>query len=136
MAVILGAKAAVIGSCLAIFWPGAFIFGFPGVMAHHWELAFHMSRGAVARTLFFALTAVGLSMGQAVLILTAFNFANGASRLVSGYLYDVIGRNTTLSFAFLASGCAGRSLALLDYFRCRDRLCFRYPLRRFSTFGE
>jgi OFA family oxalate/formate antiporter-like MFS transporter len=24
---------AVIGSSMAIFWPGAFIFGFPGVMA-------------------------------------------------------------------------------------------------------
>ena len=48
----------------------------------------------------------GLSAGQAVLILTAFNLTNGLSRLASGYLSDIIGRNVTMSLAFLAAGCA------------------------------
>ena len=48
----------------------------------------------------------GLSAGQAVLILTAFNLTNGLSRLASGYLSDIIGRNVTMGLAFLAAGCA------------------------------
>ena len=48
----------------------------------------------------------GLNINQAVLILTAFNLTNGLSRLASGYLSDIIGRNVTLSLAFLAAGCA------------------------------
>ncbi len=48
----------------------------------------------------------GLDMRQAVLILTAFNLTNGLSRLASGYLSDIIGRNVTMSLAFLAAGCA------------------------------
>jgi OFA family oxalate/formate antiporter-like MFS transporter len=48
----------------------------------------------------------GLSINQAVLILTAFNLANGLSRPASGYLSDIIGRNITMSLAFLAGGCA------------------------------
>ena len=48
----------------------------------------------------------GLSINQAVLILTAFNLANGLSRPASGYLSDIIGRNVTMGLAFLAGGCA------------------------------
>ena len=48
----------------------------------------------------------GLNISQAVLILTAFNLTNGLSRPASGYLSDIIGRNVTLSLAFLAGGCA------------------------------
>lgn len=48
----------------------------------------------------------GLNVGQAALILTAFNLTNGLSRLASGYLSDIIGRNVTMSMAFLAAGCA------------------------------
>jgi OFA family oxalate/formate antiporter-like MFS transporter len=48
----------------------------------------------------------GLGINQAVLILTAFNLTNGLSRPASGYLSDIIGRNVTLSLAFLAGGCA------------------------------
>lgn len=54
--------AALIGCSVAIFWPGAFIFGFPGVMASHWQATFHVGRGAVGNVLFFILAAVGLFM--------------------------------------------------------------------------
>ncbi len=53
---------AVIASCAAIFWPGAFIFGFPGVMGQHWQQTLEVSRAATGRTLFFALAAVGVFM--------------------------------------------------------------------------
>ena len=49
-------------SCMAIFWPGAFIFGFPGIMAPYWQKTFHVGRGEVGRTLFFLLAAVGTFM--------------------------------------------------------------------------
>ncbi len=40
----------------AIFWPGAFIFGFPGVLRQHWQQAFGADGGAIGRTVFFLLT--------------------------------------------------------------------------------
>jgi MFS transporter, OFA family, oxalate/formate antiporter len=53
---------AVIGSSMAIFWPGALIFGFPGVMAPYWMKTFHAGRGAIGNILFFVLAAVGAFM--------------------------------------------------------------------------
>jgi OFA family oxalate/formate antiporter-like MFS transporter len=55
-----------------------------------------------------------LGLNQAVLILTAFNLANGLSRPASGYLSDIIGRNVTMSLAFLAGGCAYFLMPLLN----------------------
>ena len=56
----------------------------------------------------------GLSINQAVMILTTFNLTNGLSRPVSGYLSDIIGRNLTMSLAFLAGGCAYFLMPLLN----------------------
>ena len=53
---------AIIGSSLAIFWPGALIFGFPGVMAPYWMKTFEVGRGAIGNILFFVLAAVGIFM--------------------------------------------------------------------------
>ena len=53
---------AVIASSLVIFCPGAFIFGFPGVMGPHWQQMFHVGRGAIGSTLFFSLAPSGLFM--------------------------------------------------------------------------
>ncbi len=53
---------AVLGSALCIFWPGALIFGYPGVMAAYWQEVFHVGRGAIGNILFFVLSAVGLLM--------------------------------------------------------------------------
>jgi OFA family oxalate/formate antiporter-like MFS transporter len=50
------------GSCAAIFWPGALAFGFPGVMASHWQHTFGIGRGEVGATMFFLLVAVGSFM--------------------------------------------------------------------------
>ena len=53
---------AVLGSCIAIFWPGALTFGFPGVMAPIWQEMFHAGRAATGLTIFFMLAAVGVFM--------------------------------------------------------------------------
>jgi OFA family oxalate/formate antiporter-like MFS transporter len=53
---------AVLGSCIAIFWPGALTFGFPGVMAPIWQEMFHVGRTATGITIFFMLAAVGVFM--------------------------------------------------------------------------
>ncbi len=53
---------ALAGSSLAIFWPGAFFFGFPGVMASYWQNNLHVGRGAIGNILFFVLAAVGIFM--------------------------------------------------------------------------
>jgi len=52
----------VIGCCMALFWPGALNFGFPGVMAPLWQEMFHIGRGASGNTIFFMLAAVGIFM--------------------------------------------------------------------------
>jgi OFA family oxalate/formate antiporter-like MFS transporter len=48
----------------------------------------------------------GLDLASAVVILTAFNITNGVSRLVMGWLSDVVGRQRTMSAVFLAAGCS------------------------------
>ena len=46
----------LIASAGAIFWPGAYIFGFPGVMRQNWQQAFNVGGSAVGQTIFFILT--------------------------------------------------------------------------------
>lgn len=53
---------AVLGACIAIFWPGSLTFGFPGVMAPIWQEMFHVGRAATGLTIFFMLAAVGAFM--------------------------------------------------------------------------
>ena len=54
---------AVIGSAGAIFWPGAFWFGYPGVMGPLWQQErYDVGRGEIGNTLFFVLATVGIFM--------------------------------------------------------------------------
>jgi len=53
---------ALLGTCIAVFWPGALTFGFPGVMAPIWQEMFHVGRAATGLTIFFMLAAVGAFM--------------------------------------------------------------------------
>ena len=46
----------LISCACAIFWPGAFIFGFPGVMRQYWQETFNVGSSAVGQTVFFVLT--------------------------------------------------------------------------------
>ncbi len=51
-----GRTLTLISCACAIFWPGAFIFGFPGVMSQHWRQAFNVGGSEIGRTIFFILT--------------------------------------------------------------------------------
>jgi MFS transporter, OFA family, oxalate/formate antiporter len=53
---------ALVGCSVTIFWSGAFIFGFSGVMAAYWQQKLHMGRGATGNIMFFILIAVGIFM--------------------------------------------------------------------------
>ena len=55
-------SAALIAGCAAIFWPGSFVFGFPGAMSSHWQGLFEVGQAEVGQTLFFVLLAVGSGM--------------------------------------------------------------------------
>jgi MFS transporter, OFA family, oxalate/formate antiporter len=50
------------GACGAIFWPGAFIFGLPGVLGENWEAAFAVGRAELGRVMFVLLAGVGFFM--------------------------------------------------------------------------
>jgi len=53
---------AILGCSVAVFWPGSFIFGFPGVMASHWQETFQVGKGAIGNVLFFVLVSLGVFM--------------------------------------------------------------------------
>ncbi|MFH2091915.1 MAG: MFS transporter [Pseudomonadota bacterium] len=48
--------------CLAIFFPGAFVFGFPGVMAAQWQAMFQVNKADIGQLMFFILIGSGSSM--------------------------------------------------------------------------
>jgi len=48
----------------------------------------------------------GLSLSQAVVLLTAFNLTNGSGRLISGFFSDRVGRSRTMAVAFLCAAIA------------------------------
>ena len=50
-----GRATILIACACAIFWPGSFIFGYPGVMRQHWQQAFNVGGAEVGRTIFFIL---------------------------------------------------------------------------------
>lgn len=53
---------AIIGCCIAIFWPGALTFGFPGVMASIWQKMFLVGSADTGAVIFSMLAAVGIFM--------------------------------------------------------------------------
>jgi OFA family oxalate/formate antiporter-like MFS transporter len=53
---------AVIFASLAVVWPGALMFGYPGLMGAHWQKAFGVGQGPIGNTLFFMWAAVALFM--------------------------------------------------------------------------
>ncbi len=48
--------------CMAIFFPGAFVFGFPGVMASEWQTMFQANKAQIGRLMFFILAGTGAAM--------------------------------------------------------------------------
>ncbi len=52
----------LIFGCLALFFPGSFVFGFPGVMAGQWQMLFAANKTQIGRVMFFILAGTGFSM--------------------------------------------------------------------------
>lgn len=53
---------AVVGSAMAIFWPGALVFGYAGVMGPFWQQLFHVGKGSIGNSMFFLLSSLGIFM--------------------------------------------------------------------------
>ncbi len=55
-------KIILLFGCLCIFFPGSFVFGFPGVMAVEWQTLFGANQAQIGRIMFFVLAGTGFSM--------------------------------------------------------------------------
>lgn len=55
-------KIILVFGCLCIFFPGSFVFGFPGVMASEWQAMFNINKAQMTRMMFFVLAGTGCSM--------------------------------------------------------------------------
>lgn len=62
MSVLTNKKVTLVFGCLAIFFPGSFVFGFPGVMASQWQELFHVNKAQIGSLMFFMLSGTGFSM--------------------------------------------------------------------------
>ncbi len=62
MTLIKNRKIILVFGCIVIFFPGAFVFGFPGVMASHWQEFFNVNREQIGKIMFFILAGTGCSM--------------------------------------------------------------------------
>ena len=85
---------AIVGSSIAIFWPGALIFGYPGVMSPYWRDLFQVGTGATGNVMFFILAAVGIFM------------------FVAGKWQERIGAKLTVSIGIII---CGSSLFIASY---------------------
>ena len=77
-----------------------------------WVLAGAAGASMLVLATGFGLTR-GLSLSQAVIILTAFNLTNGVGRLISGYFSDKVGRSQTMAMTFF---CAAIAYLMLPHF--------------------
>jgi len=62
MSLLSNKKIILFFGCLTIFFPGSFVFGFPGVMASQWQTLFQVNKAEIGRLMFFILAGTGFSM--------------------------------------------------------------------------
>ncbi|WP_300464121.1 MFS transporter [Desulfobacula sp.] len=62
MPVVTNKRIILVFGCLTIFFNGAFVFGFPGVMASEWQALFHVNKAQIGQLMFFILAGTGFSM--------------------------------------------------------------------------
>jgi OFA family oxalate/formate antiporter-like MFS transporter len=58
----MGKYLSFVGSLVALFWSGSFVFGYPGVMGSYWKELLQVGSGEVGNTLFILLATVGVFM--------------------------------------------------------------------------
>jgi OFA family oxalate/formate antiporter-like MFS transporter len=101
--------------CTAIFWPGAFIFGFPGVMAQYWQHTLQVDRAAIGGTLFFVLAAAGVAMFITGRLMRRFGPARltAVSALLCGLSAMMVGRAAGIGMVYAWALLVGASSALI-----------------------
>jgi MFS transporter, OFA family, oxalate/formate antiporter len=82
--------------CMAIFFVGGFVFGFPGVMAAYWQETFNVGQEDVGRLMFFLLSGTGFSM-----------YLTGKLQEKIKFHYLIFIGNIACSIAMLCAGFAG-----------------------------
>ena len=89
-----GAIVVLAACCLAVSFPGALIFGFPGVMGRYWQVSLGVNRADVGLILFYILAGAGLFM------------------FIIGRLQHRIGPATLV---FLGSLCGGAAMIAVGF---------------------
>lgn len=89
--------------CLTIFFPGSFVFGYPGVMAGQWQNLFGAGKTDVGRVMFFILAGTGFSMYLVGKIQEKISYHHliGIGCLVCSCVMVFVGRATTLSHVYI-----------------------------------
>ncbi len=110
-----GGLTVLAAACTAIFWPGAFIFGFPGVMGRHWQAALQVDRAAIGGTLFFVLAAAGIAMFITGRLMQRFGPARltAGSALLCGMGVLLVGRADGIGMVYLYAFLVGASSAFI-----------------------
>ena len=121
----------LIACACTIFWPGAFIFGFPGVMRQYWQQTFNVGGSAVGQTIFFILAGATCFMylcgrwqekyGPAKLA------ALGAVLCGSSVIW--LGRTDTMAAVYVWGSLVGASSAFI-YAPALTVVQYWYPERR------
>ncbi len=62
MSLLENKKVILVMGCCVIFFPGSFVFGFPGVMASEWLSLFQVDKEQIGQIMFFILAGTGFSM--------------------------------------------------------------------------
>ncbi len=94
---------------LAVFFPGAFLFGFPGVMAAQWQELLGVEKARIGQLMFFTLAGTGCSMYLSGKIQEkiAPHWLILAGTLACGFGVGAIARVFTLSHIFVWAFCEG-----------------------------
>jgi len=94
---------------LAVFFPGAFLFGFPGVMAVRWQALLGVEKACIGQLMFFTLAGTGCSMYLAGKIQEkiAPNQLILVGTLACGLGVGAVSRASTLSHVFAWAFCEG-----------------------------
>jgi len=103
MPVIANKKIILAFGCLTIFFPGAFVFGFPGVMASEWQALFHVNKAQIGRLMFFILAGTGFSMALAGKLQEKItgNYIIFMGSLFCGGAMFFVGRATTIEHIYI-----------------------------------
>jgi len=96
-------KIILIFGCLTIFFPGAFVFGFPGVMASEWQILFHINKAQIGSSMFFILAGTGFSMVLAGKLQEKLpgHFIIFAGSFVCGLAMIFVGQATTIEHIYI-----------------------------------